>query len=147
MVVDWLWPTSYALTAKDLYTKFDFRKLKQNLKEFPEPICTNPIWFLSKIFRYFFYLVIVDIIENKAVFKFPKTSRAYIEMLPVSGERFVKARQHGAFQDVDFLTSNFTGYQLGLRYNTRYGRWIKALHVTEKYKDRITELTNQGHGW
>ena len=147
MASEQLWATSYALTAKDLFTKFDQKKLKQNLKEFPEPISTNPIWFITKIFRYFFYLVIVDIIENKTVFKFPRTSRAYIEMLPVSGEQFVKARQNGAFQDVDFLTSNFTGYHLGLRYNTRYGKWTKALHVTEKYKDRISELTNQGHGW
>jgi hypothetical protein len=68
-------------------------------------------------------------------------------MLSVSGDEFVKARQNGKFQDVDFLTSDFTGYNLGLRYNTRYGKWTKALHVSEKYKDRITELTNQGHGW
>ena len=68
-------------------------------------------------------------------------------MLSVSGDEFVKARQNGKFQDVDFLTSDFTGYNLGLRYNTRSGKWTKALHVSEKYKDRITELTNQGHGW
>lgn len=147
MMADHLWATSYALSAKDLFTKFDHHKLKQNLKEFPEPISTNPHWFMSKIFRYFFYLVIKDIIENKAVFKFPKTSRAYIEMLPTSGKDFIRARQNGAFQDVDFLTSDFTGYSLGLRYNTRYGKWTKALHVSEKYKDRITELTNAGHGW
>lgn len=145
MVADHLWATSYALTASDLYTKFPYKKLKTSISQLPEG--TNQKWLLTKIFRYFFYLVIKDIIENKTTFRFPRTFRAFLEMIPVSGKDFIKARQNGAFQDIDFLTSDFTGYHLGLRYSTRYGKWIKALHVTEKYKDRITELTNQGHGW
>lgn len=142
-----LWATSYALTARDLYTKFDYKKLKQDYKELPKPMCDNPRHLLTQVFRYFFYLVILDIIENKTTFRFPRTFRAFLEMIPVSGKSFERARQNGAFQDVDFLTSDFTGYHLGLRFNTRYGKWVKAIHVTEKYKDRITELTNQGHGW
>lgn len=145
MVADHLWATSYALTATDLYTNFPYKKLKTNIKQLPNG--SNEKWLLTKVFRYFFYLVIKDIIENKVTFRFPRTFRAFLEMLSVSGDDFVKARQNGAFQDVDFLTSDFTGYHLGLRYNTRYGKWTKALHVSEKYKDRITELTNQGHGW
>lgn len=145
MVADHLWATSYALTATDLYTGFPYKKLKTNLYQLPTG--ENPRQLLTRIFRYFFYLVIKDIIENKTTFRFPRTFRAFLEMLSVSGDDFVKARQNGKFQDVDFLTSDFTGYNLGLRYNTRYGKWTKALHVSEKYKDRITELTNQGHGW
>lgn len=145
MVADHLWATSYALTAADLYTNFPYKKLKTNIKQLPNG--SNEKWLLTKVFRYFFYLVIKDIIENKVTFRFPRTFRAFLEMLSVSGDDFVRARQNGAFQDVDFLTSDFTGYHLGLRYNTRYGKWTKALHVSEKYKDRITELTNQGHGW
>lgn len=147
MVADHLWATSYALTANDLYTKFPYKSLKTDIFKLPPPICNNPINLYTKIFRYFFYLVIKDVIENKIVFRFPRSFRAFLEMIPVSGDDFIRARQNGAFQDVDFLTSDFTGYHLGLRFNTRYGKWIKAIHVTEKYKDRITELTNQGHGW
>lgn len=142
-----LWATSYALTATDLYTKFDYSKLKVPLNTLPGKLGQNPKQLITKIFRYFFYLVIKDIIENKTTFKFPRTMRAFLEMLPVSGDNFIKARQNGKFQDVDFLTSNFTGYNIGLRYNTRYGKWTKVLHITEKYKNRITELTNAGHGW
>lgn len=145
MVADHLWATSYALTATDLYTNFPYKKLKTNIKQLPNG--SNEKWLLTKVFRYFFYLVIKDIIENKVTFRFPRTFRAFLEMLSVSGDDFVRARQNGAFQDVDFLTSDFTGYHLGLRYNTRYGKWTKAIHVSEKYKDRITELTNKGHGW
>lgn len=145
MVADHLWATSYALTAKDLYTKFPYKRLKTNIKQLPNG--SSQAQLLAQVFRYFFYLVIKDIIENKTTFRFPRSYRAFLEMLSVSGDEFVKARQNGKFQDVDFLTSDFTGYHLGLRYNTRYGKWTKALHVSEKYKDRITELTNQGHGW
>lgn len=145
MVADHLWATSYALTAKDLYTKFPYKRLKTNIRQLPNGSSQSQL--LAQVFRYFFYLVIKDIIENKTTFRFPRSYRAFLEMLSVSGDEFVKARQNGKFQDVDFLTSDFTGYNLGLRYNTRYGKWTKALHVSEKYKDRITELTNQGHGW
>lgn len=145
MVADHLWATSYALTAKDLYTKFPYKRLKTNIRQLPNG--SSQAQLLAQVFRYFFYLVIKDIIENKTTFRFPRSYRAFLEMLSVSGDEFVKARQNGKFQDVDFLTSDFTGYHLGLRYNTRYGKWTKALHVSEKYKDRITELTNQGHGW
>jgi hypothetical protein len=31
-------------------------------------------------------------------------------MDPISGEDFIKARQNGAFEDVDYLNSDFTGY-------------------------------------
>lgn len=147
MVADHLWATSYALTAKDLYTKFPYKRLKIPYRNWPGAFARSPIYLLARVFRYFIYLVVKDIIENKTTFRFPRTYRAFLEMLPVSGEEFIKARQNGKFQDVDFLTSNFTGYDIGLRYNTRYGKWTKAIHITEKYKNRITELTNQGHGW
>ena len=73
--------------------------------------------------------------------------RTWIQMDPISGDDFIKARQNGAFEDVDYINSNFTGYQLFLRYNTRYGHWKKRIYVSKKFKDKITELTNKGVGW
>ena len=35
MVADHLWATSYALTAKDLYTKFPYKRLKTNIRQLP----------------------------------------------------------------------------------------------------------------
>ena len=86
--------------------------------------------------------MVQDVIEKQTTFKFPPGTRAWIEMIPISGEKFAIARKNGAFDDVDFLTSNFTGYQLYLRFNNRYGKWTKQLHVSKRYKDSITELTN-----
>lgn len=140
------WATSYSMTPKDLYygyaTKFrprlnHFNSFKENWDTYRE---------LGKVFTYFFYLVIKDIIENQVTFKLP-VNRCYLEMTPVTGEDFEKARKNGAFRDVDFLTSNFTGYALNLRISTRYGKWLKRIYVSSKYRDLITELTNKGVGW
>lgn len=148
MVADHYWATSYALTANDLYHKWNYKdKLKLDFSKIPYKYETNRQRFFSIVFKYFFYLLVKDIIENKVCFKLPKTTKAYIEMIPTTGEDFIKCRQNGKFQDIDFLVSNFTGYDIGLRFITRYGKWIKLMHVTQKYKDRITQLTNAGHGW
>lgn len=135
-----LWATSYALTAKDLYTGFPYSKYLR--KEIIENYDMRYI--PSQVLKYFFYLVLNDIIDKNVTLKFPPGTRAYIEMCPVSGEAFERARQNGAFQDVDFLASNFTGYQLQYRYNTRYGKWTKRIHVNKKMKDAITANTNAG---
>ena len=65
-------------------------------------------------------------------------------MVPVKGDDFVKARQNGAFKDVDFLASNFTGNQIQFRISTRYGKWLKRIYVGNAMKNRITENTNKG---
>ena len=137
--------TSYALRASDLYLRFPYRKYISNYKRFYNDKEAREKF--GQIFKYFFYLMVQDVIEKQTTFKFPPGTRAWIEMIPISGEKFAIARKNGAFDDVDFLTSNFTGYQLYLRFNNRYGKWTKQLHVSKRYKDRITELTNQGQGW
>ena len=144
MVTDGHYATSYALRADQLYIGFPSSKYISFAKEWESGELRS---LYSKILRYFFYLVIIDIIENGITFKFPPGTNAWLEMIPYSGDDFVKARQNGAFQDVDFLVSNFTGYQLNLRFTNRYGKWLKRLYVSSKYRDRITELTNQGRSW
>lgn len=137
--------TAYSLKAWELYTNF----LKNHkLRVYPEDIDygSTPQRMLGNIFTKFMQLVIEDIIENQVTFKLPYKG-AWIEMVPISDEDFAKARQNGAFEDVDFLMSNFTGYQIYLRINNRYGHWLKHIYVTKRYKDRITELTNKGVGW
>lgn len=137
--------TAYSLKAWELYTNCP---LKKNIRVRPEDIDYSGRVenMLGNIFTKFMQLVITDIIENQATFKLP-IPRCWIEMVPISAEQFTRARQNGAFEDVDFLMSNFTGYQIYLRINTRYGNWKKRIIVTKRYKDRITELTNQGVGW
>lgn len=136
--------TSYAVTANQLYHPFKYSKWLRYGKDLGKSGSMN---LCAQVLKYLFYLVVKDIIENKITFKCPPVSKAVIEMGNVSGEEFVKARQNGAFQDVDFLVSNFTGYKLNLRVTNRYGSWTKRIYVSSKYRDKIVELTNKGETW
>lgn len=138
--------TAYSLKGKDLYTNF-FKNHKLRVSSFDiQGYDGYEREILGNIFIQFMQLVIEDVIENQVTFKLPFKG-AYIEMVPISGDKFREARQNGAFEDIDFLTSNFTGYQIYLRLSNRYGKRYKHIHVTKRYKDRITELTNKGIGW
>lgn len=134
------WATSYALTAEQLYINFPASKyIRKEVRDIPKFRLI-----LGAILRYFFFLVLNDIIDKNVTFKLPPGTSAYIEMVPVSGDDFAKARQNGAFHDVDYLASDFTGYQLYLRHNTRYGKWLKRIYVSRKMRDKITANTNAG---
>lgn len=138
--------TGYTLKAKDLFCSFPLSKyIKRSEEETSQSwYKVNMISKISQIFIFFFKLVLDDIIDNNVTFKLPPGTRAYIEMVPVKGDDFVKARQNGAFKDVDFLASNFTGNQIQFRISTRYGKWLKRIYVGNAMKNRITENTNKG---
>lgn len=138
------WALSYGVLPQDLYQSF-FKNHKISLTkaEMGAPFKT----IASRILTHFMYLLINDIINFGGYFKFPAPKRCYIEIVPVSGDEFKKAYQNGAFSDVDFLASNFTGYILQFRRGTRYGKWTKKIYVTSEFKNRITQLTNQGFKW
>lgn len=138
------WALSYGVLPFDLYHNFyKNHKISLTQAEMGGPFKIMA----SRIFTHFMYLLISDIIEYGGYFKFPAPKRCYIEIVPIMGDDFKTAYQRGAFADVDFLASNFTGYILQFRRSTRYGKWAKKIYVTSKFKDRITELTNKGHKW
>lgn len=138
------WAISYAITPKQLFINFPVYKYISIAKDLG---MVRTIRLCARVFVYFFYLLIIDVIENKVTFKLPPGTKAYIEMTPITGEEFIKARQNGAFQDVDFLVSNFTGYNIILRISNRYKTWKKRIYVSSKFRDRIVELTNKGESW
>lgn len=134
-------PNSYYLVAKDLYTNFiPSKHLDGYIKEWDYSVHK---FIFGQMLRYLFYLIIMDIVNNNITFKMPD-SGASIEMAPVTGEDFVRARQHGGFEDVDFLASNFTGYHLQLIFRNRYGSWKKKIYVSPYIKQMITDNTNAG---
>lgn len=102
---------------------------------------------IKKIARDSIKLVLNDIIDNNITFQLPTGSRkSDIHVRRISGKEFVRARQNGKFQDVDFLSSNFSGNQLVLNMYDREGKptRIKPIYLNKEYKNRLTEYTNQG---
>lgn len=99
---------------------------------------------VKKVFRECLKMVIDDIIENNITFKLPTGGiNSELHMRRVKGRDFEKARQNGKFQDVDYLSSLFSGYEIELNmYHKNRVRRSKTVYVDKKRKQRITELTN-----
>ena len=92
-------------------------------------------------------MVVDDIIDNNVHFKLPGLGRtqAYMYMKRTEGKKFKKAFKNGKWNDVDFLTSNFSGYQLALEMQSekRLPRQ-KDIYLSAQDKQRIIDHTNAG---
>lgn len=101
----------------------------------------------ASIFAKSIKLVVDDIIENNIQFKLPGIGKtqSYIYMKRTYGDKFKKAFRNGKWNDVDFIESNFSGYQLVFEMlsEKRLPR-EKPIYLSAKDKERITEKTNQG---
>lgn len=138
----------HSFMAKDLFMNFPVEKLKMSKEQ-----CTqiysdgNKRDLAESIFISSVQMVIDDIIDNNTHFKFPGIGRTqtYMYMNKVTGNKFKKAFKNGKWRDVDFITSNFTGYQLVLDMQSekRISRQ-KPIYLSAKDKQRIIDKTNEG---
>ena len=138
----------HCFTGKDLFNNFPVNKLKMSKEQC---IATYPDGskrdLAASIFTRSVQIVVDDIINNNVDFKFPTLgqTQAYLRMKRTTGQNFKKAFKNGKWNDVDFLTSNFSGYQIVLdmeskKITTRQ----KDIYLSPKDRDRITENTNLG---
>lgn len=130
--------TGYSINANELFTRFPSKYIKLKAKGL------YPKAYAASVWTYSFLVILEDIIENSTTFCLPIKYDSFIEMFRTSGEDFVKARQNGAFQDIDFLKSNFSGYQLQFRFRTKHNEIRKRVYVDSERKNKITEQTNNG---
>lgn len=101
----------------------------------------------AQIFASALEMVVDDIIDNNVHFKLPGIGRtqSYIYMNRTCDKEFKKAFRNGKWNDVDFIESNFSGYQLVMEMQSdkRLPRQ-KQIYLSAKDRDRITEHTNNG---
>lgn len=136
-----------AFNGKELFENFPYKKLKTNCKKCEE-IIGDPHRdkLVRKVFNESVKLVLNDVIDNNATFEFPLrgNKKCDIHMQRVRGDKFTALRRAGKWQDVDYLKSLFTGYQLGLfMYGNRTPR-VKNIYVNKELRDKITNNTNNG---
>ena len=137
----------HAFNLKHLFENFDLKRLKMNCKD-----CQDILGYTrhrdvlaAQIFKDSVKLVIKDIINNNVTFELPN-SLAQIYMKKTQGDDFIRARQNGKWQEVDFIASFFTGYQLSFKMKSKNGapRREKPIYVDKYLKEQITENTNNG---
>lgn len=138
----------HTFSARDIFHNFPIDKLKMDYDVVRSIYSDGDKRSLSaSIFSKGMQLIVEDIIENNVHFLLPTlgNNEAYLYMKKTSGNDFKNAVKRGKWRDVDFLTSNFTGYQLALSVKSKKRpEKEKPIYLGYKHKDRITELTNDG---
>ena len=138
----------HAFRAKELFQNFPLSKMKLTkedcLKEYSDG---NKRDLAASIFVRSVEIVTDDIIENNVQFKFPGlgTTQEYLQMKRTEGSDFKDAFKRGKWRDIDFIKSNFCGYQLSLIMES-LKRPIreKLIYLSKNKKEKITEYVNKG---
>lgn len=141
--------TGCAFNLDELLINLDKSKLKMDYKLAEELVNANDKNILIKrIFMDCVKMVVDDIIDNNITFELPTGSnrRTLFRMHKYDGEQFAKLRRAGKFTDVDFLASNFSGYQLGIDMFYSDGRPFmhRPVYIDKTRKEKITKNTNSG---
>lgn len=140
--------TGWACNLNNIFVRFPYEKYKSLMKKWKTFNERRKI--VKQVFREGLHLILTDLIENNVTFKLPSlgVQGGEIHFEAIRGEDFEKARQNGKFEDVDFLESLFTGYQLYLYAHTRRDNFLNAkkykIYFSKEYRDKLLEYTNEG---
>lgn len=138
----------HAFSLHDIFMNFPVEKLKMTSDQCKETYSDgNKRDLAASIFAKSVQMVVDDIIDNNVHFKLPGMARtqAYMYMKRTEGKKFKKAFKNGKWNDIDFVMSNFSGYQLTLEMQSekRLPR-EKPIYLSAKDKQRIVDNTNRG---
>ena len=134
----------WACNLNDIFVRFPYEK------------CTSLIGNkaqkrqkIKQVFREGVSQVMNDIIENNITFEAQGgfRQRGKFHMEAFKGSDFETVRKRGKFQDVDFLESMFTGFQIFLHIFTKDNfvcRRKVPVYVSKHLKDKLAKYTNQG---
>ena len=138
----------HTFSSREIFHNFPIDKLKMDYDTVKKIYSDGDKRSLAaSIFNKGMQLIVEDIIENNVHFLLPTlgNNESYLYMKKTSGQDFKNAVRKGKWRDVDFLSSNFTGYQLALSVKSKKRpEKEKPIYLGYKHKDRITELTNEG---
>lgn len=138
----------HTFSSNEIFHNFPAEKMKMKCKDVRKIYSDGDKRSLAaSIFVRGMQMIVEDIIENNTHFLLPTagSNESYLFMNKTQGEAFKRAVRRGKWRDVDFLTSNFSGYQLAIKVSSpKRPEKEKRIYLGYKHKDRITELTNEG---
>ena len=139
--------TGCAFNTKHLFMNFPYKKLKINCEQCEKVNGDRHRDVLVKqIFRDSVSMILNDIIDNNVTFQLPLNGPVTCDMhmKRVVGKDFQNLRKAGKWQDVDFLKSMFSAYQIVLTMKGKRTPRTKKVYVGKQMRDKITENTNNG---
>lgn len=136
----------YTLNLKDIYKGFNFKKLDLTAKQCEQIVGNRHKELIAdQVMKKCIQLVLEDVIKNNATFNLPTgKQKAKIKMKKYEQEAFAKGRRNGKWLDIDFLASNFSGYQMMLNFYYKGILREKPIYLNPELKNEITENINNG---
>lgn len=139
--------TGFCFTSRDLFDGWNYKALGIPKKVYKGTYkCEEIPELLAKVFLYFMFFVLLDIIENNVTFVLPLLGNrhAMIHVKVFDGDEFQRLYSRGKFMGIDFLSSLFKGYQLFFAYNYREGEREKPIYINNKMKELFYSHINAG---
>lgn len=141
---------SHSFSQGDLFSSYDLKNFKfkeqaGTAREMRTKYkCASNNYLVAQIFWVFIKLVLSDLVKKGTTFHLPNKSIAMFTWKRVEGEEFVKSYRSGKFNNIDFLSSNFTLYIPIFKYFYKGKFKEKTIVVDNSLKEIINEKTNNG---
>lgn len=137
---------NHGITASELYTNTPKKVIDRKWKWFLERYGSTNSYeeAISDPFKYCFALVLNRVIDERVRFKIPYSLNGYIDFEIVLEDNFIKHRQNGRFQDIDFVESDFTGYAMRYYFDTQSYQRSYQIYIGGDLKKKFIEGINSG---
>lgn len=138
----------WACNLNDIFVRFPYEKYKSLITKFRTKQLRRQK--VKQVFREGVQQILDDIIENNVTFKIQGIGYqgGELHMEAITGSDFEHAKQHGKFQNIDFLESLFTGYQLYLYVHGKRDNFLHRrkfpVYMNKFFRDKLVQYTNQG---
>lgn len=136
---------NHGLSASEIFTNVPKRVTDKNwrwfITRYGHTACFGEA--LADPFKYSFALAFHKILTEKIRFRVPYAS-SYIDFEIVTGEKFEQHCQNGRFQNIDFISSDFTGYALNYFYTNNHYQKTLPIFVGSELKKNFIDRINDG---
>lgn len=138
--------TQHAFASFDLYFNWKDR-VPIPFKVFHDKYaCEKVEMFYAQVLFYCIFLILCDIIENNITFMFPfiGNNRACFYVKCFEEDEFRRLYKKGKFNDIDYLKTEFKGYQIFYQWKSKNRIREKPIYITNNLKERFHYNINQG---
>lgn len=138
----------WACNLNDIFVRFPYEKCKSLIKKYKTKQQQKSK--VKNIFNAGLKLILQDIIDNNVTFEVPKMQYygGQLHLEAIKDEEFIDLKKKGKFKGVDFLESNFTGYQMYLYIKGKRDNFLPRrkfpVYLSKYYREQIVKNTNEG---
>ena len=145
-----MYALGHAINGTQLFLPFDNKRIKTDRKSVKELVKSEHKEYLANmIFSDALQMIMDDIIDNSITFDFKlaqdKVAEIYIKEF--SDEDFLKGRKNGLWKEIDYLSTNFSGYLPMFKYQKAGYTIEKPIHLDTNRKLKIAKNVNEGKSY